>query len=141
MAQAEEKKYYIKVQGELIEVPKEIHLTYYRMDRRARFLNEKDEFHGTVLYSDLDNEEITGEEMVPDFDSEAVEEIAIRRVLNERVHDFLSKLTQSEQALIHALYFEGLSERRYAKMKNTPHMTVHDRKTRILEKLRKTLNS
>lgn len=43
---AEKKEYWIKVQGQLVPVTKEIYLVYYRMDRRERHLEEKDRAHG-----------------------------------------------------------------------------------------------
>lgn len=39
---AEKKKYQIKVQGQLVPVSKEVYLTYYRMRRHERHLEEKD---------------------------------------------------------------------------------------------------
>ncbi len=50
-------EYKIKIQGNLIEVSKEIYLTYYRMADRAYALQRKDRAHGTVSYSALDTEE------------------------------------------------------------------------------------
>lgn len=51
---AEKKEYKIKVQGTLVSVSEDIYLTYYRMDRRARGVEERDQRNGVVLYCDYD---------------------------------------------------------------------------------------
>lgn len=59
---AENRKYRIRVDGILVDVSEEVYHAYYSMERRARFLMEKDEKHGLLHYSDLDTEETLGEE-------------------------------------------------------------------------------
>lgn len=131
------KKYQIKVSGSLVEVTEEVYLAYYRMDRRARFLVEKDQKHGCVLYSDLDTDETTGEEMLPDLQSLSAEDVVIRNVLSEQLHQYMLMLPQEDQRLLHSLYFEGLTERQLSKQTGVPQQTIHNRKRRAIEKLRK----
>lgn len=135
----QKKKYQIRVPGALVEVSKSTYLTYYRMDRRARFLEEKDDAHGRVRYSDLDTEETTGENMLPDLNSVSVEEQAIANVLKEKLSNALKLLPGSERDLIKAIYFEGLSERQFAQRTGTHYMTIHSRKTVVLRKLKKLM--
>ena len=93
---AEEKKYYIKLQGELIEVSKEVYLAYYRMERSARVVVEKDQRNGTVLFSDLDTQEFLTAEMFQDQDAVPVEEIVIGSVMKEKLRQCLQTLPQQE---------------------------------------------
>ena len=46
-----------------------------------------------------------------------------------------------EQELIRKLFYEGLTEREYAAEKGIYHNAVHKKKLRILEKLKKLLES
>ena len=39
---AEKKEHIINVHGDLVEVSEEVYLTYFRMDRQARGVDEKD---------------------------------------------------------------------------------------------------
>ena len=135
---AVEKIYYIKVQGELVKVPKEIYLDYYRMDRRARWIEEKDKLHGTGYFNELDTEEMLGIEAIPDH-AEPVEEMVDTRMINEKLHRCIGELSPQERELIAAIYFEGLSERQYSKRAGIAYMTVHDRKVKALGKLKKLL--
>lgn len=136
---AERGKYYIKVQDQLVEVSHETYQTYYSIERHRYTLEEKDTRNGRVLYSALDTKEILGEEMLTDKTAPSVEEIVISRQLCERLHQCLELLPKGERKLIHALYFEGKSERQLAKQTHIPRMTIHDRKEKTLRKLRKLM--
>lgn len=72
---AEKKKYFIRVPGELIEVSKDIYLSYYRMKRRWVAQEERDTYNGLVSYDSMDTVEMLGEEMIPDSDASNVEDI------------------------------------------------------------------
>lgn len=136
---AAEKKYYIKVQSELVEVSKEVYLTYYRMDRKARVVVEKDQRNGTVLFSDLDMKGLLTAEIFQDKEAVSVEEMAIGSVMKERLHQCLQTLSQQERDMIYALYFEGLSERQLSERTGVHYMTIHARKVRALQKLKKLM--
>ena len=61
---AEERKYRIRVDGILVDVSKEVYRAYYSIERHTRTLDEKDIRNGKVLYSDLDTDELLGEDIV-----------------------------------------------------------------------------
>ena len=83
---AENRKYRIRVDGILVDVSEEVYHAYYSMERHTRTLDEKDIRNGKVLYSDLDTDELLGEEMLPNRNAEQVEDSAICRVLREKLH-------------------------------------------------------
>lgn len=111
---AENRKYRIRVDGILVDVSEEVYHAYYSMERHTRTLDEKDIRNGKVLYSDLDTDELLGEEMLPNRNAEQVEDSAICRVLREKLHHQLAMLSAQDMELIQALYFECLTEREYA---------------------------
>ena len=131
-------QHYIRVHGELVEVSDEVYLTYYRMERRARYLDEKDSQHGKVLFSALDIENMPGEDALPGLTAErSVEDSTIAAILKDRLYRSLEQLTAPEQELIRALYFEGLTERQFSVRTGVPQRTVNDRRRRALAHLRK----
>lgn len=89
---AEKKKYQIKVQGQLVPVSKEVYLTYYRMRRHERHLEEKDIANGVFYYSALDTEETNGEDAMPDLVSPRVEDIVTDKLMAEKLHKCLACL-------------------------------------------------
>lgn len=111
---AEERKYCIKVPGALVEVTEEVYLTYFRVQRRWSAQAEKDTYHGVISYDAMDNEEMLGEDTIPDSDAPSVEDIVVGRLLREKLRHCLAMLDKPDYQLIWALYFEDLSEREYA---------------------------
>ena len=138
---AEHKKYYIHVPGALVEVSEGVYFAYYQEMRRGRTLREKDERNGAVSYDGLDTPELTGQEMIPDRNAVSVEDTAIANILRDRLYRCLATLDEPDQQLIHALYFEGLSERKYAKRVGIPQRTINDRRRRALRKLKELLEN
>lgn len=53
----------------------------------------------------------------------------------------LSVLPEDERNLIHALFFDGMTEREYAAQEGAFHNAIHKRKTRILKKLKKLMEN
>ena len=138
---AEHKKYYIHVPGALVEVSEGVYFAYYQEKRRGRTLREKDERNGAISYDGLDTPELSGQEMIPDRDAVSVEDAAIANILRGELRRCLALLDEPDRQLIHALYFEGLSEREYAKRVGVPQRTINDRRHRALRKLKKLLEN
>lgn len=69
------------------------------------------------------------------------EEIAVHIDEIDRLCKALKKLEPEEYALIHTLFFEGISERQYAKETGIPLMTISCRKNKIQRKLKKLMDS
>ena len=135
----EAKKYRIRIPSACVEVTREVYLTYYRMERHTRHLEEKDAHHGTVLYSDMDTENLVGEETIPDLLSPSVEDEALDRLMEDKLRKCLPLLTESEMELIDALFYQGISERQFSCKTGLPVMTIHNRKVKILGKLKKLI--
>lgn len=136
---ADKKEYRIRISGKLVEVTKEVYLCYYRMQRRALFLEEKDGKHGVVYYSAMDTEETNGEEAIPDLTSPYVEDVVTDKLMVEQLYRCISRLTESEKTLIEALYFQGKSEREWSAETGIPQKTINNRRLRLVGKLRKMM--
>jgi DNA-directed RNA polymerase specialized sigma24 family protein len=72
-------------------------------------------------------------------DTEVVEDTAVKTVMIEHMLDCLKLLAPEEQKLINELFFRGKSERRLSAETGIPYMTIHDRKVKILRKLKKLM--
>lgn len=72
-------------------------------------------------------------------DAEGVEDAVIRKDDLFRLHAALDQLSEEERSLIHALFFDERSERELEEMMGIHRMTIHNRKIRILQKLKKML--
>ena len=72
-------------------------------------------------------------------EAEDVEDVAVRAVMLEKLNEALHTLTDEETAIIHALFYQEISEVELAKKLGIARTTLQSRKYKILEKLRKLL--
>ena len=72
-------------------------------------------------------------------EAEDIEDAAIRAVMLEKLNEALHTLTDEETAIIHALFYQEISEVELAKRLGIARTTLQSRKYRILEKLKKLL--
>ena len=70
-----------------------------------------------------------------------IEETVIHAVMVDRLRAALSLLSDSEQALIQAIFFDGLSERAYSEKQGLSPSAIHGRKMKILRKLKRIIES
>ena len=132
---ADKEKYMIKIQGRLIEVSEDVYYAYFRMERHERWQEEKKQEHEVVSYDALDNGETVGAEAVPDLTSPSMEELAIAKELNNRLHHAVEALPKAERELIRAIYFEGQTEADYGKRTGMSQTGISYRRRKILSKL------
>ena len=57
---ADKEKYFIPIEGKLIEVEENVYVAYYKMGRRERYLVEQDQNNGVASYDALDTESRIG---------------------------------------------------------------------------------
>ena len=133
------KEHFIRVSGKRVPVSEKIYRTYYKMYRRERYLVERDERYGKVLYNDLSTEEMSGEEMIPDKDAERVEDIVINKIMSEKLRECLKLLSEAEQKIIDALINKEYSEREWSAISGIPRKTIAFRREKLYSKLRELL--
>lgn len=133
-----EKKYAIPVDGKLYETTKEIYEAYYQMDRRERYLEERDIKKGVMNFGDIDDANYSAEERIVDENMDIEAEV-INKILYRAVLEAMSSLSEEEKWLIQELFFYGKSQRQLSKEQDIPLMTIHNRKEKVLEKIRKII--
>ena len=113
---------------------------FYKYKRREKYLEERDQKHKLYHYSDLDTEELLGEEMFSYPNEESIEEQIVDRLLIESLLRCVRKLPEEDQELIRALYYQGKSERAYANEFGISQKMINNQRNRILDKLRNLMN-
>ena len=116
------------------------YVEFYRDKERWRYLKKFDTDNSLLsleAFEDNDDSRIDfiADEMVN------VEETIIHEMMLDKLKSALSLLSESEKALIQAIFFEGLSERELAKKEGVNHNAVHKQKIRILTKLKKIIEN
>lgn len=136
---AERKEYRIRVHNALVAVTQEVYRVYYGSRRHEKTLQEKDERNGVVSYNAMDAAGMIGEDMLPDTAAASVEDDVVTKLMCEKLHRCLAQLPKDERELMDALYFQKLTERILAKTTGTHYMTIHNRKVKVLRKLKKMM--
>lgn len=132
-----EKKFYLPAEGNLIEVSHEVYKAFYKLSDHENYLEKKDAKKGKILFSELDTDETVGEAMLPDIGAVSIEDLAIANIMSAKLKRCIALLPPTDQALIEAIFYDGLSERAYADLIGVSQNAVNKRKRRIIEKLQK----
>ena len=123
---AEREKYYIGLNGQIFEVSKELCETYYKGQRKEKYFThdlkqehtkvDKETGEMIVIPSREDSYErlLEAEKQFAE-EAENVEDVAVREVMLEKLNEALRILTDEETAIIHALFYQEISEVELAK--------------------------
>ena len=139
------------VNDQFIEVSEEIYQVYMQGDRKMRYFETDLKTERTILAEDgtvqrvIPSREDSLDRLMDDnarqFSDagESVEDAVLRKIAEDELHRALEKLTDEEYALVYALFFEGKTERDYAKELGVSQVAVHKKKQRILKKLKEII--
>lgn len=123
---AEREKYYIGLNGQIFEVSKELYEIYYKGQRKEKYFThdlkqehtkvDKETGEMIVIPSREDSYErlLEAEKQFAE-EAENVEDVAVREVMLEKLNEALRILTDEETAIIHALFYQEISEVELAK--------------------------
>ena len=128
-------RHFIPIQGFLTEVRKEDYQDFYRAKEREAYLKKLDAKYGLLSIDAFDTDDDNGTDYIAD-DTEDVAETIAHRLLLDKLRSVILMLTEKEQELIQAMFFQGLSESEYANRCGVNHNAIHKRKLRILAKLK-----
>ena len=135
-----EKKYYIRVPEALVEVSEEVYKAFWKMDRHARTLEEKDARNRVFSYDAYDTDDMLGAEMFADQNTSSIEERVIADMMTSELKRCIALLPEEDQKLIQAIYYDGLSEAAAGKRLGISQSRISKKKDRILQKLQKFIN-
>ena len=133
-------KLFIPVQGCLLEVVREQYADFYKDKERWRYLKKLDTNHSLLSLEGFTDSEGNELDFVID-EAVDVAETVVRAVMVDRLKAALPLLSDSEQTLIQAIFFEELSEREVGLRLGVTQSVVNKRKAKILAKLRKIIEN
>ncbi len=135
MKHQSDKRYFIPLHGMLMEVDEQQYYEFYKDKRRQKYLKEESLKNGEISYDMLTADEFKREKILVDSEL-SVEQLAERNIIRDQLYNSLELLTLDERELIHAMFFEGVTEREYARRQGVYSNAVHKKKKRIIAKLR-----
>ena len=131
---------HIPVQGCLLEVVREEYTDFYRDKERWRYLKKLDVNHGLLSLEGFTDSEGNVLDFIVD-EAMDVAETVVNAVMVDRLKAALPLLSDSEQALIYAIFFDGLTEREVGLRLGLTQSVVNKRKARILMKLKEIMEN
>ena len=133
-------KLFIPIQGCLLEVVREQYTDFYRDKERWRYLQKLDTKNSLLSLDGFTDSEGNPLDFIAD-EAADIAETVVNTVMVDRLKAALSLLSDSEQVLIRAIFFEELSEREVGLRLGITQSVVNKRKARILIKLRKIIEN
>ena len=133
-------KLFIPIQGCLLEVVREQYTDFYRDKERWRYLKKLDTKNSLLSLDGFTDSEGKPLDFIAD-EAADIAETVVNAVMVDRLKAALPLLSDSEQELIQAIFFDGLSEREVGARFGITQSVVNKRKARILRKLRKIIEN
>lgn len=135
----EDKTYTLLVNKKRISVTEEVYKAYYQHKERESYLDKLSELNN-LSYEECEEKGIQIDYLLSQT-QESAEDKLIKAEMQSGLTVAMEMLTQQERLLIYALFFKGKSERELCAMLGIAKTTLHDRKMKILGKLKKILQT
>ena len=132
-----DRKYTLIVMGKRIPVTKEVYKAYYHCRDREKYLDKLSE-HNNISLEGC-NERGISVECIISASVDSIEDEIVQRDMVERLQQCLLRLNEAECQLIISLFYCEKSERQLAAEIGILRMTLHDRKVKILGKIKKLM--
>lgn len=143
-----ENDFILYIDGQPVQVSKEVYREFMRAEEKERYFMRRlkkgrflvDSEQQTVTY--IPSREASYEQLLEedwDFPSpgETVDDTAVKAYLLEKLQEALHSLSDEEMALIQELFYLEKTEREAAALFQLSQNTIHYRKNRVLEKLKR----
>lgn len=135
--------YVINVDDIDVEVSKDIYLAYAQADRRERYVMEEQSVGKLLSLDQMERDgllpDYVGAETAPSAESEVMESEERLELAEQKQLLLLALLSlkDTDRELINALFFDGVSTRKYAERVGVTQRAVIKRRDRILRDLKK----
>lgn len=145
-----ERNFYLYIDGQHIPVSEEVYREYYRAEDKERYFMGRLKKGHTRVNPDMKeihyipSRELSYEQLVEqDWQfaalDDSIEDRVIREDLLGKLRTVLHGLSAEELALLEELFYLEKTEREVARMYDVSQNTIHYRKNRLLDKLRKMM--
>ena len=131
---------FLPLHGMLMEVSPEEYQAYYQEHNHQNYVQRLSIKNGDISYDMLTTEDYNGADILVDDAPEVPAQVEAH-ILLDKLRTSLALLPKEDMGIINGLFYQGKSERELAQLLHVSCVTVHNRKKRILEKLKKLLEN
>lgn len=129
---------YILINDEKILVSDPIYKVYKHFKNKEEYVYRKKQ-KGIELSLDSIIESGAVSRLIFNLPEKQTESNAIKAIYLEKLYSAIRQLEPEERELIQKLFFDGISLRELSRRSNIPTMTLHARKMKVLDKLKKNM--
>lgn len=133
-----ENRFFIPLQGMLLEVSREVYAEFYREKERSRYLRKLDRENGLISIENFEK----ADDSVMDYLADTVVDMAgvvTDQLLLEKLRECISLLPYKEQKLIHQHYYDEISEVDLSREYGISQQAISKRLKKIRQKLKNLL--
>ena len=129
------KRWFIPLQGCLLEVDEQFYNEYYKEYERNRYLAALDRKNKVLSIEAFDSDDDNGVDFIVDED-EDVEKQVTDKLMIEKLRSVLPQLSEDEQLLIRRHYYDNIPETELAKIYGISQQAISKRMLKIKAKLK-----
>ena len=146
----QEKDFYLYIDGQPVPVSREVYREYYRAEDKERYfmgklkkghtkVNPETQEIQYIPSRELSYAQLAEQDWQFTASGDSVEDRVVRAAMMEKLQAVLQSLSAEELALLNELFYLEKTEREVAGMYAVSQNTIHYRKNRLLDKLRKMM--
>lgn len=146
----QKRDFYLYIDGKSVPVSEEVYREYYRAEDKERYFMGRLRKGHTKVNPDtqeiqyIPSRELSYEQLVEQdwqfaVSGYSVEDRVVRAAMMEKLQAVLHGLSAEELALLNELFYLEKTEREVAELYAVSQNTIHYRKNRLLDKLRKMM--
>lgn len=125
------RKYFIRLENQLVEVNHEVYTAYYQMNRQERYQREKDLRYRLLHYDAWDTEDSNGVESIADTLHDTEQQV-IASIVKEMI---LRYIDQIDKGKILSYLMSGKKEKEIAELLCTSQSKISRTKSKLLKQL------
>lgn len=129
-------RYFIPLQGMLLEVSKEAYTEFYQVKERNRYLKRLDIENGLIYIDAFHNENEMGSMI---GSTEDIADKVTHQLMQDKLRECIALLKPEEQILIQKHYYDEITEVELGKEYAVSQQAISKRLKKIREKLRKMM--
>ena len=134
------KRWFVPLQGCLLEVDEQFYIEYYKEYERNRYLAALDRKNRILSIEAFDTEDENGVDFIVDED-EDVEKQVTDKLMAEKLRSVLLLLSEDEQLLIQRHYYENIPETELAKIYGVTQQSISKKMIKIRAKLKNLIEN
>ena len=134
------KRWFVPLQGCLLEVDEQFYIEYYKEYERNRYLAALDRKNRILSIEAFDTEDENGVDFIVDED-EDVEKQVTDQLMAEKLRSVLLLLSEDEQLLIQRHYYENIPETELAKIYGITQQAISKKMIKIRAKLKNLIEN